>query len=42
MRYRIRVTRAQVAERSVLAKDEDHAIEKIRAELAQPYGFFGR
>src|SRR6266705_851003 len=36
MRYWIRVTRVQVAERSVLAMDKD------RAELDQPYGFFGR
>src|SRR5712691_1516279 len=42
MRYRIRVTRAQVAERSVLAKDEEHAMENVRTELDQPYGFFGR
>src|SRR2546428_11201119 len=42
MRYRIRVSRVQVAERSVLAKDEEHAMDKVRAELDQPYGFFGR
>ena len=42
MRYRIRVTRVQVAERSVLAKDEEHAMDKVRTELDQPYGFFGR
>jgi len=42
MRYRIRVTRVQVAERSVLAKDEEHAMDRVRAELDQPYGFFGR
>jgi excisionase family DNA binding protein len=42
MRYRIRVTRVQVAERMVLAKDEEHAMDKLRAELDQPYGFFGR
>lgn len=28
MRYRIRITRVQLAERSVLAKDEEHAMEK--------------
>ncbi len=33
MRYRIRVTRVQVAERSVLAKDEEHAMDKVRTEL---------
>ncbi len=38
MRYRIRVTRVQVAERSVLGKDEEHAMDKVRTELDQPYG----
>jgi hypothetical protein len=42
MRYRIRLTRVQVAERSVLAKGEEHAMEKVRTELDQPHGFFGR
>lgn len=42
MRYRIRITRAQAAERVVSAKDEDSALDKVRQELAQPYGFFGR
>jgi excisionase family DNA binding protein len=42
MRFRIRVVRAQVAERVVRATDEDAAIEKVRAELAEPYGWFGR
>jgi excisionase family DNA binding protein len=42
MRYRIRVTRVQVAERSVRAKDEEHAMDKVRTELDQPYGFLGQ
>lgn len=42
MRYRIRITRVEVAERRVLAKDEDHAMEKIRAELDKPYGLLGQ
>lgn len=42
MRYRIRITRVQVAERSVLAKDEEHAMEKISAELDKPYGLLGQ
>jgi hypothetical protein len=42
MRYRIRVTRVQVAERSFLAKDEEHAMDKVRTELDQPYGFLGQ
>lgn len=42
MRYRMRITRVQVADRSVLAKDEDHAMEKIRSELDKPYGLLGR
>src|SRR6266487_2787294 len=41
MRYRIRVTRVQVVERSVLAKDEEHAMDRVRTELDQPYGFLG-
>lgn len=42
MRYRIRVVRAQVAERVVRAADEDKALEKVQEELRQPYGFLGR
>ncbi len=36
VRYQIRITRLQDAERSVRASDEEHAMDKIRAELAQP------
>jgi excisionase family DNA binding protein len=42
MKYRIRIVRAQIAERTVRATDEAAAIEKVRAELDQPYGWFGR
>ena len=42
MRYRIRVTRLQVAERSVVGRDEDHALEKVSSELEQPFGFLGK
>lgn len=42
MRYRFRIIRTQTAERSIRASDEDAAIRKLRDELAQPYGFFGR
>lgn len=42
MRYRIRISRVQVADRSVLAKDEEHAMEKIRAEMDKPYGLLGQ
>jgi excisionase family DNA binding protein len=41
MRYRVRVTRGQVAERTVSAVDEEAAVEKIRAELDRPYSFLG-
>lgn len=42
MRYRIRITRVQVADRSLLAKDEEHAMEKIRADLDKRYGLLGQ
>lgn len=42
MRYCIKLVRTQFAERVVHAADEDAAIAKVRVELAQPYGFFGR
>ena len=41
MKYHVQVTRLQVAERTVTAIDEERAIEKIRAELKQPFGFLG-
>jgi excisionase family DNA binding protein len=42
MRYRFRVMRTQTAERSIRAPDEDAAMQKLRSELDQPYGFLGR
>lgn len=42
MRYRFRVIRTQTAERSIRATDEDAAVQKLREELDQPYGFLGR
>lgn len=42
MRYRIRVYRAQKADRVVNAVDEDDAIRKVRQELQRPYGYLGR
>lgn len=42
MRYRMRITRVQVVDRKVAAKDEDHAMEKIRTELDRPYGLLGQ
>jgi hypothetical protein len=41
MRYQLRVSRVQTAERSVSATDPEAAIEKIRAEIEKPYGFLG-
>lgn len=42
MRYRVRVVRAQTSERTIRAGDEEAAIEKVRAELSEPYGWIGR
>jgi excisionase family DNA binding protein len=41
MRYHVRVTRAQRAERTVRAADEDDAIARVQAEFNGPYGYFG-
>jgi excisionase family DNA binding protein len=41
MRYRVRITRGEVAERTVSAVDEEAAVEKIQAELERPYSFLG-
>ena len=38
MRYRMRVTRVQRAERVISARDEDDALTKIGLELDKPYG----
>lgn len=42
MRYRFRIMRTQTVERTIRATDEDAAMQKLREELGQPYGFFGR
>ncbi|MBK8078179.1 MAG: helix-turn-helix domain-containing protein [Kineosporiaceae bacterium] len=41
MRYKVVVTRVQVAERFVRAVDEDDAAAKVQAEFDRPYGYFG-
>ena len=42
MRYRVMVTRVQVAERHVRATDEEDAAKKVQEEFDRPYGYFGR
>lgn len=41
MRYKVVVTRVQVAERLVRAPDEESAAAKVQEEFERPYGFFG-
>lgn len=41
MRYKVVVTRVQVAERFVRAPDEEAAAAKMQEEFERPYGFFG-
>lgn len=41
MRYRVIVSRVQVAERYVRAVDEQDAVRKVQEELARPYSFIG-
>ncbi|MEU0489778.1 helix-turn-helix domain-containing protein [Nocardiopsis sp. NPDC006139] len=41
MRYRVMVTRVQVAERYIRAADEEDAAQKVREEFDRPYGYFG-
>ncbi len=41
MRYRVMVTRVQVAERYVRATDEEDAATKVQEEFDRPYGYFG-
>ena len=41
MRFRVRINRVQILERSVTATDEEAAVKKIEAELDRPYGLFG-
>ncbi|MCW2938705.1 MAG: hypothetical protein JWN00_1690 [Actinomycetia bacterium] len=41
MRYKVVVTRIQVAERFVRATGEEDAAAKVQAEFDRPYGYFG-
>jgi hypothetical protein len=41
MRYKVVVTRVQVAERFVRATSEEDAAEKVQAEFDRQYGYFG-
>ena len=41
MRYKVVVTRVQVAERFVRAADEEDAAQKVQAEFDRSYGYFG-
>jgi excisionase family DNA binding protein len=41
MRYKVVVTRVQVAERFVRAPSEEEAAAKIQEEFDRPYGYFG-
>lgn len=41
MRYKVVVTRVQVAERFVRASDEEAAAAKVQEEFDRPYGYFG-
>ena len=41
MRYRVQVTRVQVADRWVRATDEEDAAKKVQEEFDKPYGYFG-
>jgi excisionase family DNA binding protein len=41
MRYKVVVTRVQVAERFIRATSEEDAAQKVQAEFDRPYGYFG-
>ncbi|MDF1478790.1 helix-turn-helix domain-containing protein [Leifsonia sp. H3M29-4] len=41
MRYKVVVTRVQVAEKWVRATDEEDAARKVQEEFAKPYSYFG-
>lgn len=41
MRYKVVVTRIQVAERWIRATDEEDAARKVREEFERPYAYFG-
>lgn len=42
MRYKVQVTRVQVAERWIRATDEEDAARKVQEEFDRPYGYFGK
>jgi excisionase family DNA binding protein len=42
VKYRIRVARTDIAERTITATDEEGAIAKMQAELDKPYGVLGQ
>ncbi|KQZ84125.1 hypothetical protein ASD56_08915 [Microbacterium sp. Root166] len=41
MRFKVAVTRVQVAERWIRAVDEEDAARKVREEFEKPYAYFG-
>jgi excisionase family DNA binding protein len=41
MRYKVVVTRVQVAERFIRATSEEDAADKVQQEFDRPYGYFG-
>lgn len=41
MRYKVMVTRVQVAEKWIRATDEEDAARKVQEEFAKPYSYFG-
>ncbi|NYF16003.1 excisionase family DNA binding protein [Microbacterium sp. AK009] len=41
VRYKVVVTRVQLAERWIRATDEEDAARKVREEFAKPYAYFG-
>lgn len=41
MRYKVTVTRVQVAEKWIRATDEEGAARKVQEEFAKPYAYFG-
>jgi excisionase family DNA binding protein len=42
MRYKVVVTKVDVAERWVRATDEEHAATKVKEELASPWAYAGK
>lgn len=42
MRYKVMVTKVDVAERWVRATDEEHAAQKVKDELTTPWAYAGK